>query len=169
MKDKVLSRAEPGTKYEVNTWTTLHDTEAHGKVETLDEPTELYRGGMFVNTGLSFEAGKEYTVTFDVSRICTEGNAFFKVFLQKDQWNGAEKIELAEPSHVEETLSFTVNSTLWISVEMGEGKNEVIISNFSLKEVETGKYLTGVLDTNEKDRIVDSINYFAQYHNIIIA
>ena len=156
--DKLIGRFD--SPCDGNTWVN-HHTDAHVKVSTAG--TEIWQGGMFVNTGLDLEAGKMYSVSFDVWRNVDNP---FKVMVQNKQFDGYV-FDTFESFAGHVNSEFKVDSSnsgkLWISVEMGNSVNEISIFNMLIKEVKyfdfTGKLInrfdspctgkTGLVSKNE--------------------
>ena len=140
---KVITRFDnDGGKIDLgaNSWAANYGHEAHAEVT---KPcSDIWRAGMFINTGVTMTAGKTYRVTFDVSHA-TEGA--YNVILQCKQWTDEGKTDeqryafsnLKEAKYDKQfTVTEANKGSLWILVEMGSEVNEVTISNLNVVEVE---------------------------------
>lgn len=139
-----------------NAWST--EDGSQGVVEVtetnLTDPGDMYRGGMFINTGVDLKPGVTYTISFDVK---SEKNDYFpdeiknyRVNIQRGQWNeykfetiDSEEIEGSEDGHV--TRDIVVDDiskgALWLYVESGTQRNNIKMSNLRVEEhlLPTGK------------------------------
>ena len=95
----------------------------------------LWRGGMFINTGIAIKAGVTYTVTFDID---TDNDSYFEVLFQHTQWVD-DKLVIAklfqpETGEMEFTVPDDRAGNLWLYVQSGSYENEIRISNLSVIE-----------------------------------
>ena len=95
----------------------------------------LWRGGMFINTGIAIKAGVKYSITFDIEK---DEDKYFEILFQHKQWvEDRDVIEkLFQPS--EGVMEFTVPDdragSLWLYVQSGDYENEIRILNLSVIE-----------------------------------
>ncbi len=119
-----------------NAWSDNDGKEACLEITSAsDNPGDIWRGGMFINTGIALKKDTNYNVSFDISAE-TEGN--FEVVIQNKQWDEHKFTTLAcneESEH--ESASFNVEGfegSLWIYVQSGANVNTIRLSNLSVKE-----------------------------------
>ena len=99
----------------------------------------LWRGGMFINTGIAIKAGVTYTVTFDVD---TDNDGYYEVLFQHAQWLEDKYVtaKLFSPDIADGKgeKDFTVPEdragNLWLYVQTGSCVNEIRLSNLSVIE-----------------------------------
>lgn len=102
----------------------------------VDNPTgNDYEVGMFVETGLQLEAGKEYAVSFDISGA-EEGKPF-DVCIQNNKWDPIGAIiNNPENGRNEKTVVWNDCSgdrnRLWLFIRSGLSVNDITISNLSV-------------------------------------
>lgn len=100
---------------------------------------EIWRGGMFINTGIVTEAGQTYSVSFDVSAI----NATpFEVLVQKGQWGDYDKIgyslqrvdNATQGVHVQCQFQPAADRSgeLWLYVQSGDNVNDITLRNLKV-------------------------------------
>ncbi|MDE5562507.1 MAG: carbohydrate binding domain-containing protein [Clostridiales bacterium] len=125
--------------------------------------TDIWAGGMFIDTSVRVQAGKEYKVAFDVDAQ-TDGD--FEVILQNKQWDEAKylteqfnKGKTDNSGHKE--LTFTPTSTnaagLWLYVQSGKAVNTIAISNLTVTANEkiTEQFRTANLFTMNRENGTD--------------
>ena len=115
-----------------NSWTTDMGHTLHVEVTTAG--TNIWEGGVFVNTGVEMVAGKYYKATFEVARAQEED---FEIILQNKQWDEKQYKKLFSPlGEIEETFEVTSENagTLWIYVQFGNAVNEVTVSKLKVEE-----------------------------------
>lgn len=107
------------------------------KLEITNVSDANWRGGMFLNTGIEMELGKEYVVSFEVER---KHLAECEVALQNKQWDEKKygSILINEDTHnTLHTYTFTPTDenkgSLWFYVQSGKNINEIKIYNLSIK------------------------------------
>jgi len=144
-----------------------------GSSATLEvtEPTgEIWQVGMFVDTGIRLEAGNEYVISFDIdSRL---GNPY-QICIQHDQWKDSDAYFIDDAQgRVSRTISATesFSGNLWLFIRSGVNKNNITISNLSVKVKESGyktqSYSIGQVYTNngnvrcEYGKIIYDVNSF---------
>ena len=104
---------------------------------------DIWRGGMFVNTGITLRAGVTYTISFKVECVpfplgtTREEADNFEVVLQRDQWD-EEKIKTLYHQTGTITEEIVANDAtagaLWIYVQSGTQANQITLSELSVKE-----------------------------------
>ncbi len=117
---------------EGNSWTTDNGHTLH--VEVTKPGTNIWEGGVFVDTGLKTEAGKAFNINFEVSAL--EENDFEIVF-QNKQWDETKYKTLYTPDgEVSEKINITEQNagTLWLYIQSGNAINEVVITKLSIEE-----------------------------------
>lgn len=135
---KVSSRFDTNNgaiKLEGNTWAGEGGKTACLKItEACDD---IWRGGMFINTGIALKAGVTYTVSFKAER--DEENAF-EVILTYEQWvldfDKVFKTFYSEVGEIEHEITVPEGKagSLWFYVQAGNAVNEIRISDLSVKE-----------------------------------
>lgn len=131
---KTYNRFEGGI--EGNSWTTDNGHTLH--VEVTKPGTNIWEGGVFVDTGLTCEAGKAFNVSFEVSN--TEENDF-EIVLQNKQWDETKYKTLYSPDGaVSEKINIDEQNagSLWIYVQFGNVINEVVLTKLSIEETTPG-------------------------------
>ncbi len=109
-------------------------------VEITKASDEVWRGGVFVNTGIPLVNGSVYNVSFDV--YSEKGNPY-DVCLQNRQWDEVI-IETVSPS-ADGRYTVTLgnvndsnNGTLWLYVRSGDYLNKITLSNLTVVVTESG-------------------------------
>lgn len=117
-----------------NAWVSEDGAEA--TLEVTSTASDIWRGGMFIDTGLIFFAGVQYTVSYDI--VSKEARPF-EVVLQKDQWNEKKYDTVSETdATVKKRVSRTFTPTeenagaFWIYVQSGLQQNSITISALSV-------------------------------------
>lgn len=112
-----------------------------GKSATLEitNPSgAIWKDGMFVNTGILLEANREYVISFDIDSKL--GNDY-QICIQHDKWQDSDAyiIDNAQ-GHVTETVVATdsFKGGLWLFIRSGLNRNNITISNLSVKVIESG-------------------------------
>ncbi|MCH5157510.1 MAG: hypothetical protein J1G02_06535 [Clostridiales bacterium] len=104
---------------------------------------DIWRGGMFVNTGITLRSGVTYTISFKVECVpfplgtTREEADNFEVVLQRDQWDEEKIITLYHQTGTitEEVVANDATAgALWIYVQSGTQANQITISELSVKE-----------------------------------
>ncbi|MCH5159123.1 MAG: hypothetical protein J1F33_08010 [Clostridiales bacterium] len=96
---------------------------------------DMWRGGMFINTGVALVEGTTYNISFDLTSA-NEGD--FEVCILKQQWGPDEFIEvipgLVKNGTTERELTVTegMGGTLWLYVRSGTNVNTITISNLKI-------------------------------------
>ena len=127
-----------------NAWTMPGGSAARLEITTpSNNGGDIWRGGMFINTGITLRTGVTYTVSFKVECVPfplgTERNEDdnFEVVIQRDQW-GEEKIKTLYHPTGTITEEFEVTDItagpLWIYVQSGTQANQITLSELSVKE-----------------------------------
>ncbi|MCH5350791.1 MAG: hypothetical protein J1F39_02330 [Clostridiales bacterium] len=93
---------------------------------------DMWRGGMFINTGIPLYVGGTYTISFDLE---SENEGDFEVCILNSQWGPGEFIEaipdLVKNGKTERTITVDEGKggTLWLYVRSGTNINTITISN----------------------------------------
>ena len=127
-----------------NAWTMPGGGAARLEITTPSSNSgDIWRGGMFVNTGITLRTGVTYTVSFNVECVPfplgteRDEDDNFEVVIQRDQW-GEEKIKTLYHPTGTITEEFEVTDItagpLWIYVQSGTQANQITLSELSVKE-----------------------------------
>lgn len=127
-----------------NAWPMLGGGAARLEITTPSSNSgDIWRGGMFVNTGITLRTGVTYTVSFKVECVPfplgteRDEDDNFEVVIQRDQW-GEEKIKTLYHPTGTITEEFEVTDItagpLWIYVQSGTQANQITLSELSVKE-----------------------------------
>ena len=127
-----------------NAWTMPGGGAARLEITTPSSNSgDIWRGGMFVNTGITLRTGVTYTVSFKVECVPfplgteRDEDDNFEVVIQRDQW-GEEKIKTLYHPTGTITEEFEVTDItagpLWIYVQSGTQANQITLSELSVKE-----------------------------------
>ena len=110
-----------------------------GKAATLEVTSasgDIWRGGMFIDTGLTVSAGVEYTVSYTI--VGSEAKPF-EVILQRDQWNEKkyDTFSISDATNARRvSRTFVPNDenagAFWIYVQSGTEVNNITISDLSV-------------------------------------
>lgn len=111
-----------------------------GKAATLEvtsaHDVDIWRGGMFIDTGLTVSAGVEYTVSYTI--VSSEAKPF-EVILKRDQWgeNRYDTFAISDAttaSRVSRTFIPDADNAgaFWIYVQSGNEVNNITISDLSV-------------------------------------
>lgn len=134
----------------------LIDDGTAGLLQITQTASEMWQGGMFIQTNVQMEPGRQYTVSFQLKR----SNLYAcEISLQNQQWEEKKyqhiRIDTAEneTSH-EFTIAVTEENkgSLWIYVQSGTALNEIRLSGLSVKT-----YVEGV--QTEEYVLSDFVNY----------
>ncbi len=137
VSSRIDNDGKKGTKDIIgNAWSDNDGKEACLEITgASDDPEDIWRGGMFINTGIVLKKDTEYNVSFDIS-VAKKGN--FEVVIQNSQWNEHKFATLYCDSPTErQSASFNVegfDGSLWIYVQSGANINTIRLSNLSVKE-----------------------------------
>ena len=111
-------------------------------LEVTSSSADIWRGGMFINTGVSFVANCTYTVSYDVK---AKNEDVFEIILQRDQWNEykyhIENVSNAtELKHITNTFTVTAETAgaFWIYVQSGTAVNNIVFSNLVIEAKSNG-------------------------------
>ena len=107
-----------------------------------EDPNGIWRGGMFINTGIVTEAGQQYELSFDISAI---NDSPFEVVVQRDKFNETkyhtESISGATTAQ-HKVVSFTPTAEnagdLYLYVQSGNAVNDITMRNLAITVVRTG-------------------------------
>lgn len=101
---------------------------------------DIWRGGMFVNTGVEMKKGVTYTVSFKVERNpmpnCPQDEEpKYQVAIQRNQWGEKELAILTQPTGTQTSeIIADENGPLWIYVKSGTQANQITLSELSVEE-----------------------------------
>ena len=118
-----------------NTW--AGDEGKTACLEITGAGSDLWRGGMFINTGIALKAGVTYKISFNAERKLENE---FEVILTYEQWvldwDKVFKTFYSEVGRLEYELTVPEgkSGSLWFYVQAGNALNEIKISNLSVKE-----------------------------------
>ena len=116
-----------------NIWVHEGDaTKAHVKI--VNPADEIWKGGMFINTGVAMVANKSYTVSMFLERM-EETN--FEVVLQNQQWDETKYLTIySELGAVSKDIEVDESNegSLWIYIQFGNFVNEITISQLQITE-----------------------------------
>ena len=105
------------------------------------EHEHIWRGGMFINTGITLKPNVEYIVSFNAD--CDNKEEYYEVLYQGKQWADNEEVidksfspDFKGAGKVEKTFTVPENKSgnLWLYVQSGHALNEIRISNLSVIE-----------------------------------
>lgn len=109
---------------------------------------DIWRGGMFVNTNITLQAGQSYTLSLDV--VAEQSNAF-EIVIQRDQWNEYKYYthyvtDATEQQHLTHTFVPTTENAgaLWLYIQSGNAVNNISISNISLTIEQSGTHTENI-------------------------
>lgn len=95
---------------------------------------DMWRGGVFINTGLPLAEGNTYFVSFDLT---SENNNPYEVLLLCKQWGPDEWIATVNGmnGHIERELTVDGGHTgsLWLYIQSGDNVNGITLKNLSVK------------------------------------
>lgn len=100
---------------------------------------EIWRGGVFVDTGLPLTAGETYYISFDLQ---SERNNPYEVVIQNKQWD-EHKFKIVRGVNGSVNEQFTVDGgnagSLWLYIQSGNMVNSITLSNLSVKTESGGE------------------------------
>ena len=106
------------------------------------DPGGIWRGGMFINTGIVTEPGQEYELSFDVSAI---NDSPFEVVIQRDKFNESKYhteyisgATAAQHRSVKFTPVAENAGDLYLYVQSGNAVNDITMRNLKITVVRTG-------------------------------
>lgn len=122
------------------------------KISETNAP-DIWRGGVFVNTGLPLNAGECYYVSFDLQ---SENQNPYEVLLLCKQWGPGEWIATVNGADGRQEKQIDINDgnkgSLWLYIQSGNAVNEITLSNLSVKTKSGGEkseiYSIGNFTTN---------------------
>ena len=97
----------------------------------------MWRGGMFINTGVPIAVGESYDISFEAQ---SNEDADFEVCIQCAQWDDANVMHTIEhpvkngKNEYKLTVPDGKAGTLWLYVRAGANVNEVTISNLKVEQ-----------------------------------
>lgn len=101
---------------------------------------DIWRGGVFVNTGLPLSEGETYRVSFD---LASDNNNPYEVLLLRKQWGPDEWIATVNGTngHIERELTVDGGHTgsLWLYIQSGNSVNGITLKNLSVKARDGGE------------------------------
>lgn len=111
-----------------------HDEGKQAVLEIDDVCEDIWRGGMFIQTGVVTKPNVTYTISFDVE---AREESDFEVVIKKDQWGENNHETLYTPKgHVE--LDITPDNgkagDLWFYVQSGTAVNRIALGNLKVEE-----------------------------------
>lgn len=95
-----------------------------------------WRGGMFLNTGLTLNPGTQYVISYDLAAAQTNE---FSVMIQDKQWDEHEYVtkNYSGEATYHDSVTITANAAfergLWLYVKSGDNLNEITISNLTVE------------------------------------
>lgn len=94
---------------------------------------DMWRGGVFVNTGLTLVDWGNYAVSFDLS---AKNNKPYEVLLLCNQWG--DNLFTVNGGDGRKEAAFTIDGahdggTLWLYIQSGNNVNEITLKNLSVK------------------------------------
>ena len=127
---RVIRRFEGGI--EGNAWS---DEEGLNAILEVTTPgTDIWAGGMFINTGIELKAGVKYSISFDI--ISELGN-LYEAIVQRGQWDEYKyKVYSSPNGHcaVDVIPNEATKGALWIYVQSGKNVNRITMSNLKVEE-----------------------------------
>lgn len=111
-------------------------------LEMREASGDIWRGGMFINTGIVTEADQVYNISFDISAINASP---FEVVIQRGQFNEYKYLteyigDAVSGQHISDTFT-PANDTageLWIYVQSGNAVNDITMRNLKISVVRSG-------------------------------
>lgn len=101
---------------------------------------DIWRGGVFVNTGLPLTEGKTYFVSFDLT---SENNNPYEVLLLCKQWGPDEWLATVSGTNGRIERELTVDGghtgSLWLYIQSGDNVNSITLKNLSVKAQSGGE------------------------------
>lgn len=101
---------------------------------------DMWRGGVFVNTGVSLSEGETYYVSFDLSG---ENNSPYEVLLLCKQWGPGEWIATVNGGDGHKETALTIDGgrtgSLWLYIQSGNNVNAITLKNLSVKAQDGGE------------------------------
>lgn len=111
-------------------------------LELREASGDIWRGGMFINTGIVTEAGQTYGISFDVSAI---NDNPFEVIVQRGQFDEKKYLteymsNATELKHVSDIFTPTAENAgdLWLYVQSGNAVNDITLRNLKITVVRSG-------------------------------
>lgn len=104
------------------------------EVTRTSSAVDIWRGGMFIDTGIKVKAGVTYTVSFDAE---AENESDYQVIIKKGQW-GEDNFETLDTPNGHNSIDITVSKALegdlWLYVQSGNAINRIALSKFKVEE-----------------------------------
>ena len=101
---------------------------------------DIWRGGVFVNTGLPLSEGVTYHVSFDLS---SENGNPYEVLLLRSQWGPDECIATVSGGDGRKEAALTIDGghtgNLWVYIQSGNNVNGITLKNLSVKSEAGGE------------------------------
>ena len=134
---RVIPRFDTNEGYEGNAWPNEDGSEA--VVEVKKVGTDVWKAGMFINTGIKIKAGVNYVVSFDIAADKEED---FEVDIQRDRWDehlikrlySNEYVRLDGHQEVDFVTDSESAGDLWLFVKSGAHANRIVVSNLKVEE-----------------------------------
>lgn len=120
-----------------NSWSNSVTNTAHLEINSASENQgDVWRGGMFIYTGVKLRSGVTYKVSFNVEK---NEDKYCEITIQRGQWNEAKFKTLYNPGDGKIEEEITVEDaahvgTLWLYVQSGSAVNEITLSDLSVIE-----------------------------------
>lgn len=111
-------------------------------VEITKASDEIWRGGMFVNTGITLRAMQKYIISFDA---VAQEESPFEVVVQRGQWDEYQFAKSFSPNGRAEhqiEVSEQTQGELWIYVQSGNALNKITLSNLKVYQILSGDDVT---------------------------
>ena len=127
---RAVRRIEGGI--EGNAWS---DSEGITAVlEIIKAGTNIWEGGMFINTGIELKAFVKYSISFDIS---ADKDNPFEAIVQRGQWDEYKYKVFNSPNghcSVDVTPNEANKGALWIYVQSGNQINRISMTNLKVEE-----------------------------------
>lgn len=127
---RVVRRIDGGV--EGNAWSDSEGLTAILEITTAG--TDIWAGGMFINTGIELKANVKYSISFDIS--AEEDNAF-EAIVQRGQWDEYKYKVFSSPSGhcaVDVMPNEATKGALWLYVQSGNHVNRISMTNLKVEE-----------------------------------
>ena len=145
-----------------NAFSTLDGKE--GVLEVTASCTDIWEGGMFINTGVTLKEGTKYTISFDMD---VEKEKYYEIVFRCGKWGGENNytteymnpdyVDVKGPVVVEIEASIAKLDTLFIYVQSGTETNTIRMSNLKIIE-----------HLNAYGRDTYPIQDYEEYHDSLI-
>ena len=133
-KNRVNDRFDDdGGKIKLKASSEITDKGSGVKLCVTEPCNDIWRAGVFVNTGLTLVGGGSYTVSFDLS---SENNNPYEVLLLCNQWGDNLSTVSGGNGRKERTVNIDGGhdgGTLWLYIQSGNKANGITLKNISVK------------------------------------